>query len=937
MYERVNVMAYQSEHALEQELMGQLKTLKYEPVKINNEEELLNNFRQILNERHQDKLNGQPLTDREFQRLLTQINGKSIFQSAKILRDKFLLKRDDESDLYLSFLNTQKWCKNKFQVTNQVAVEDKYNARYDVTILINGLPLVQIELKRRGVDINEAFNQVMRYRKQNYTGLFRYIQLFVISNGVETRYISNNDGEIYKSHMFYWSDKENNRVNTLKDFAETFLRPCQLAKMVSRYMIINETDKLLMAMRPYQVHAVEALVAQATETNNNGYIWHTTGSGKTLTSFKASQVLAQQEDIKKVIFLVDRKDLDNQTEEEFNKFSHGAVDKTKNTNQLVRQLNDKSLPLIVTTIQKMSKAVQNNAHLLEQYKNDKVVFIIDECHRSQFGDMHRIVRQHFNNAQFFGFTGTPRFEENMSQDGRSTADIFGRCLHTYLIKDAIHDGNVLGFSVDYINTFSSDQLPTDESNELVEAIDTDEVWLADARIEMIVRHICANHDKYTRNRQYSSILAVQSIPALIKYYEMFKKVNKEMERPLKVAGIYTYQANEDDKEGAQKYHSRDKLEEMIADYNRNFNTNFDTDTFSEYFNHISKNMKKGVKDNKIDVLIVVNMFLTGFDSKVLNTLYVDKNLKYHDLIQAYSRTNRVEKETKPFGKIVNYRNLKENTDEALRIFSKMDDTDRVLMRSYPEYKSEFLDALKELKQIAPDPQFMDQVQDEEGKKSFVEAYRLLSKLVLRLKAFDEFNFTEDELGMSEQEFEDYKSKYFAIYDEVKPKAGQKDKVSILDDIDFEIEILRNDTINVSYILDLVRNIDLKNRAEQRRNREQIRRILDTADDPTLRLKRDLIREFIDDVVPHLHEKEDIDRVYIDFENKKLQREFEEFADTHDINEDQLIDLTSEYQYSGDVNKDELNAMVKGMRLKTRVNTKNAITSFVEEVSEKYSV
>lgn len=546
-------MAYQSEYALENEMMNQLEQLGYERVTIRDNKQLLDNFRTILNERHADKLEGNPLTDKEFQRLLTMIDGKSIFESARILRDKLPLRRDDESEVYLSFLDTKSWCKNKFQVTNQVSVEDTYKARYDVTILINGLPLVQVELKRRGIDINEAFNQVKRYRKQNYTGLFRYIQMFIISNGVETRYFSNNDSELLKSHMFYWSDKQNNRINTLQSFAESFMRPCQLAKMISRYMIINETDRILMAMRPYQVYAVESLIQQATETGNNGYVWHTTGSGKTLTSFKASQILSQQDDIKKVIFLVDRKDLDSQTEEEFNKFAKGAVDKTFNTSQLVRQLNDKSLPLIVTTIQKMAKAIQGNAHLLEQYKTNKVVFIIDECHRSQFGDMHRLVKQHFKNAQYFGFTGTPRFPENSSQDGRTTADIFGRCLHTYLIRDAIHDGNVLGFSVDYINTFKNKALKA-EDNSMVEAIDTEEVWLADKRVELVTRHIINNHDKYTRNRQYSSIFTVQSIHALIKYYETFKRLNKKLEQPLTVAGIFTFKPNEDDRDGEVPYH-----------------------------------------------------------------------------------------------------------------------------------------------------------------------------------------------------------------------------------------------------------------------------------------------------------------------------------------------------------------------------------------------
>lgn len=929
-------MVYQSEFALENEMMEQLESNGYETVTIRNEQQLLDNFRAILNERHADKFKDQPLTDKEFQRLLTMINGKSIFESARILRDKLPLKRDDETEEYLSFLDTKNWCKNKFQITNQVSVIDKYKARYDVTILVNGLPLVQIELKRRGVDINEAFNQVMRYRKQNYTGLFRYIQLFVISNGVETRYLSNNDGDILKSHMFYWSDKDNKRINNLSDFTNSFLRPCQLAKMISRYMIINETDHILMAMRPYQVHAVEALINQATETNNNGYIWHTTGSGKTLTSFKASQILSEQDDIQKVIFLVDRKDLDSQTEEEFNKFAKGAVDKTNNTSQLVRQLNDRSLPLIVTTIQKMSKAIQSNPKALEQYKTNKVVFIIDECHRSQFGDMHRIVRQHFNNAQYFGFTGTPRFEENKSQDGRSTADIFGRCLHTYLIKNAIHDGNVLGFSVDYINTIKAKNIDLD-SEELVEGINKDEVWLADDRIRLIARHIVENHDKYTRNRQYSAILTVQSIPALIKFYNVFKEISKDYDKPLNIAGVYSYSPNEESTEGnVKEKHSRDSLDEIIADYNATFGTNFSTDTFQGYFNHISNSVKKGVKDSKIDVLIVVNMFLTGFDSKVLNTLYVDRNLKHHDLIQAYSRTNRVEKETKPFGKIVNYRNLKRQTDEALKLFSQTEDTDRILMRSYGEYLSEFVDALAELKTIAQNPEDMDNVFDENDKKSFVEAFRLVSKLVLRLKTFEEFNFTNENIGMGEQEFEDYKSKYFAIYDEVKNKHGENEKVTILNDIDFEIEILRNDLINVSYIMELVRKIDLKDKEEQQRNREQIRRILDNADDPTLRLKRDLIREFIDEVVPKLTEEDDIDEVYLKFENAKREEEFKKFAHQQAVDEEILKAITGEFEFSGIVNQDELKDLVGDKKLREKRQTKKAIASFIEEVTSKYS-
>lgn len=443
-------MAYQSEYALENEVLQQLESLGYERVNIHNVEQLHDNFRNIINERHKDKLNGKPLTDREFERLMTGINGKSVFDSAMQLRDSYVLKRDDDTDLYLNFMNLKQWCQNKFQVTNQISVKDKYKSRYDVTILINGLPLVQIELKRSGVAITEAFNQIERYRRQNYTGLFRYIQLFVVSNKMETRYYANSDREIFKGQMFYWSNEQNERINYLKDFIEDFLEPCHIAKMISRYMVVNETDKILMALRPYQVYAVEAILNRALETNNNGYIWHTTGSGKTLTSFKASQLLSQEENIKKVIFLVDRKDLDNQTLAEFNKFQEDSVDFTDNTRKLLRQLADPTLPLIVTTIQKMANAVKSNHSVMESYKQDKVIFIIDECHRTQFGDMHRLIKQHFENAQYFGFTGTPRFEENKSQDGELQRTFLTNVYITISLKTLLETIMSLDFQLNTI-------------------------------------------------------------------------------------------------------------------------------------------------------------------------------------------------------------------------------------------------------------------------------------------------------------------------------------------------------------------------------------------------------------------------------------------------------------------------------------------------------
>lgn len=449
-------MSYQSEAQLEQQLIEQLISQDYKLARIDDYDTLLDNFKIQFERFNESKLNGKSFSDKEWERIFNYISGKSIFQSAKILRDKFVLERDNGTKIYLSLLD-EDFSKNIYQVTNQTTIIGKYKNRYDVTLLVNGLPLVQIELKRRGVDIKEAVNQIMRYRRHSYQGLHHFIQFFVVSNGVDTKYFANSDKDILYSHTFFWTDENNIRITNLKDFSISFLSRDVVIKMLCKFTIINDTDKLMMIMRPYQVYATEALIRQAQLTNRNAYIWHTTGAGKTLTSFKTAQILASMPSIKKVIFLVDRKDLDTQTTEEFNKFEAGSVDATDKTTILVKQMKNKNRQLIITTIQKMANAVKNQryAAVMDMYKTEKVVFIIDECHRSQFGDMHKDIVRHFQNAQFFGFTGTPRFEVNGKVEGKvvqTTEKLFGDCLHSYLIKDAIFDNNVLGFHIEYINT-----------------------------------------------------------------------------------------------------------------------------------------------------------------------------------------------------------------------------------------------------------------------------------------------------------------------------------------------------------------------------------------------------------------------------------------------------------------------------------------------------
>lgn len=902
-------MTYQSEYELEELLIKQLETQGYTKVSIKNEEDLKSNFRNMLFEYNKEKLNNIPFTDKEFNRILIHLEGKSIFNSAKLFRDKFVLERDDSTEVYIEFFNSKNWTKNKFQVTNQVTMINKYTNRYDVTILINGLPLVQIELKRRGLDLREAFNQIERYRRHSYKGLYRYIQCFIITNGVDTKYFSNSDKPLNFNFTFFWSDEKNKRISNLNLFTSSFLDKCNLNNVIGKYMIINETDKNLMVMRPYQIYAVEALTKRALETNNNGYIWHTTGSGKTLTSFKSSQLLSNEEKIKKVFFLIDRKDLDSQTVEEFNKFEKDCVDTTNNIGKLISQIEDVNSRLIVTTIQKLARLLQADkyAHRMDKYREDKIIFIIDECHRSQFGDMHTAINKHFKNAQYFGFTGTPRLMENRSQDGRTTADLFDKCLHTYLIKDAINDNNVLGFSVEYIKTFDGDFDENDETK--ISAIDKEEVFHAEERIEMVAKHIIDNHNAKTANKKFTSLFTVDSIPTLIKYYDTFKRLDHD----LKIAAVYTFQDNED--LTGKEEHSRDSLERIIEDYNNMFpskdNTKFSTDTFQAYFKDLSRKLKKA----EVDIVLVVNMFLTGFDSKPLNTLYVDRNLNYHGLVQAFSRTNRVLDDTKPYGNIVCYRNLKKNTDEAICLFSQTGNADVVLMESYDYYLEAFKKKLIELYNVAPSVESLDDIKDEEHKKKFIEAFRDLSKQLIKLKTFVDFEFDKEKIGMSHQEYEDYKSKYFNIYDEVRKNANEKE--SILLDIYFGIELMQTDKINVNYIMNLIRDIDFDNEDKRKADIEKIKKLLDSADNDNLRLKADLIRAFLDEVVPKAEGKDSIDELFNNFVEEKRVYEITEFANEVDIEREIVKEYITEYEYSGAIDSAQIKDNIKGNLLKKR--------------------
>jgi type I restriction enzyme R subunit len=897
-------MTTQSEKELEDKLVAQLVTLGYEKATIQTESELIANLKRQL-EAH----NGiAPMSDAEWAQVLNTLQKGSIFEKAQTLRRRIDYAKDDGTTGYLLLLDMENWCQNKFQVARQITMQGKYENRYDVTILINGFPLVQIELKRRGLELKEAFEQTNRYERHSYafgSGLFQYIQLFVISNGVNTKYYANNKitARSFKQ-TFYWTDESNRQIRNLQQFGFTFLDPCHISKMITRYVVLNETHSVLMVLRPYQYYATEAIIKHVEETEKNGYIWHTTGSGKTLTSFKTSQILSGMPDVCKVVFVVDRKDLDYQTSREFNSFSKGSVDATGNTKKLVEQFGDDT-KLIVTTIQKLDIAIRKERYkpIMEPLRDKKLVFIFDECHRSHFGDTHKRIEAYFPKSQLFGFTGTPIFAKNaVTVDGgkMTTQDLFGTCLHKYVIVDAIRDENVLKFSIDYISTFKRKDDIVDIE---VEAIDTPEVMEAPERIAKVVDYAINYHGQKTRNREFTAMFCVSNIPTLIQYYEEFKRRKLAGDHDLKIATIFSYQANETDQEakgfaydddetpddtgGITYAHSREKLDEYIADYNRMFGTNFSTDSLA--FDGYYKDISKKVRNKHVDILLVVNMFLTGFDSPSLNTLYVDKNLKYHGLIQAFSRTNRILNEQKSQGNIVCFRNLKSATDEAIELFSNKDASSEIITPPYEQFVADFNKAVIELFQIAPTVASVDKLLTEEDELAFVKAFRELIRLKNKLSYFSDFDF--DDLAMDEQTFDDFKSKYLDLYDKVRSD-NEVEKTSILGDINFELELIHRDEINVAYILRLLSRMAGETPEEQEKTRKAIDDII--SGNIQLRSKKELIDRFINENLALMTDEDNVEDQFIAFWNR------EQLAALSKLSEEENMDLAKLQSIVGDI-------------------------------------
>ena len=922
--------AYQSEAALENEFIKMLTEQGYEYLKINDSTALVNNLRTQL-----ELLNDYKFTENEWTRFfntnIANNNDGIVEKTKKIQTDHIqVLKRDNGTSKNISLIDKKNIHNNRLQVINQyVENGGNYENRYDVTILVNGLPLIHIELKRRGVALKEAFNQINRYQRDSFwagTGLYEYIQIFVISNGTNTKYYSNTTRNSHikeqtatrnkskkTSNSFeftsYWADSTNKPINDLVDFTRTFFSKHTILNILTKYCVFT-SEELLLVMRPYQIVATEKILNRIEISTNykkvgtieaGGYIWHTTGSGKTLTSFKTAQLASNLEYIDKVLFVVDRKDLDYQTMKEYDRFEKGSANGNRSTKILQKQLEDNSSRIIVTTIQKLSEFIKRNSNhpVYQKY----IVLIFDECHRSQFGDMHKIIVKNFKNFHMFGFTGTPIFAQNAKNNSNTTfcttKQAFGEKLHTYTIVDAINDGNVLPFRIDYVNTIKPKE---DIEDENVNAINTEEVLSSHERIAKVVEYIINHFDQKTiRNSLYdlrgkrlngfNSIFAVSSIPVAKKYYLEFKKQLAKTQKDLTIATIYSFATNEEDTadgilddEGFETelldQSSREFLDFAISEYNKKFKTNFSSEGngFQDYY----KDLSDRVKHREVDILIVVNMFLTGFDATTLNTLWVDKNLKQHGLIQAYSRTNRILNSVKSYGNIVCFRDLQQETNDAIALFGDKNASGIVLLKSYEDYYYGYTDENKkqhkgyeeriaELLQKYPLGQ---QIIGEQAKKDFIKDMGSILRLRNILFSFDKFKGNEI---LSQRDFQDYIGIYADLYEEFKKIS--KETESIKDDIVFEMELVKQVEVNIDYILMLVSKYHKTNCKDK-----EILGSINTAINSSLALrsKKELIEGFID----RINVNNDIYKDWTAFVKEQKEHDLETLIEEENLNSEE---------------------------------------------------
>lgn len=917
---------YQTEAELEAEMIRNLVSQGYERIKINSVEDLYINLKEQI-----ERLNNINFTDNEWQRFLVEYldtpNDSLVEKTRKIQEDYIYDFIFDDGHLENIKIIDKKNIHNNFlQIVNQVVQKGKYENRYDVTILINGLPLVQVELKRRGVNLQEAFNQVHRYSKESFNSensLYKYIQIFVISNGTYTRYFANTTAQNKNHYEFTceWADFRNKVIHDLEDFTATFFEKRVLLEVLTKYCVFDSNNTLLI-MRPYQIAATEKILEKIQSSYQNkksgttdagGFIWHTTGSGKTLTSFKTAKLATELKYIDKVFFVVDRKDLDYQTMKEYERFQAGSVNGSKNTKELKRSIEKDDNRIVVTTIQKLNEFIKSYPE--HEIFKKHCVLIYDECHRSQFGETQKNIRKCFKHHYQFGFTGTPIFPEN-ALGSETTAGIFGRQLHSYIITDAIRDGKVLKFKVDYNNVnLSFKEAETETDDEKLKKLEN-KMLLNSSRIAEITRHILKVYDVKThRNELYdikqrrvngfNAMLAVQSVEAAKLYYEEFRKQQLELpeEKKLKIATIFSFSANEEQKAigeiaeeefeiDAMDLSSKEFLDKVIVDYNKIFSTNFSIN--GKEFQNYYKDLSQKVKDKEIDLLIVVGMFLTGFDAPTLNTLFIDKNLKYHGLIQAFSRTNRIFNKVKTFGNIVCFRDLEKNTKEAIKMFGDEKSINMILEKSYKEYmygfteeetgkkREGYIDLCNKMLEKFPEP---TEIILDSDKKEFAKLFGEILKTENILKNFDEFE--KFEKIITDRQIQDMKSVYVDIREEILKKNKNTDIFSNpevdFSDIEFQIELLKTDEINLDYILSLIFE-KAREHEDTDSLKSEIRRVIRSS--LGTRAKEELIMEFINRTdLKTLNKKEDVLEKFYKYAREEKEIKIADLTEKEKLKED----------------------------------------------------
>ncbi len=981
---------YQSEAELEQEFIETLVSQSYERLNISNEEDLILNLRDKL-----EQLNNHKFTDDEwndfFNKIIANPNN-GILEKTRLIQEDYIqtITLEDGSFKNIYLIDKDNIHNNKLQVINQYENTGNYENRYDVTVLINGLPMIHIELKRRGVDIREAFNQINRYQRDSFwsgSGLYEFIQVFVISNGTYTKYYSNTTRDLHlkttikksaNSFEFtsYWADQNNNPIIDLIDFAKTFFAKHTLLNLICKYTVFTTDDNLLV-MRPYQIVATEKIINRIIIANNykyygsvkaGGFIWHTTGSGKTLTSFKTAIIASKLEFIDKVLFVVDRKDLDYQTMKEYDKFKKGAANSNTSTKILEGQLRNSEDKIIISTIQKLDNFIKKNPKHNVYLKD--VVFIFDECHRSQFGNMHKNIIKKFKNYYIFGFTGTPIFKENCNTIKgimQTTEQVFGEKLHTYTIVNAINDKNVLPFRYEFVKTID---IKDDIKDEKVLAINKESAFNNLLRINLITDYIINHFAIKTKTNQsyvyntlenleevarsnkvtekklkrningFNSIIAVSSISMAKNYYEAFKN---NINHSLKVALIYSFGVDDEVADGILDENSesterlsqsdRDYLDLAIKDYNEYFGTSYDTssDKFQNYYKDVSLRMK----NKEIDILIVVNMFLTGFDAKTLNTLWVDKNLKFHGLIQAFSRTNRILNSVKTFGNIICFRDLEKHLEEALGLFGNNEASSIVLLKPYEDYYYGYNDNGKEfpgykslIEELLKKYPVGELIKGEQNKKDFVKLYGAILKVTNILSTFDKY---KDGKLLSDREVQDYHSMYIDTYNEFRGTV-KGDKVDIIDDIVFEMELIKQIEVNVDYILALIQKYSDGNKEEKEILVTINKAIMSS---PELRNKKDLIEEFIASV----NNQSDVYADFVTFMNSKKKVELDRIIQDENLDKELTYNFIKKSFETGKVETTgtDISEMLPPISIfsKNRLNIKNKVLDKLLEFFDKF--